>query len=45
LEAGELPSIRTIKRPIGCGQDRAKVIRDELADRMSESRETIEAVS
>ena len=45
IEARELPSIRTIKRRMQCGQERAVVIRDQLASLLSDVPATIEAVS
>jgi len=49
LEAGELPSIRTVKRRMKVGQDKAKTFRDQLAalvqTRMSEPAETIEVTA
>ena len=49
LEAGELPSIRAVKRRMKVGQDKAKTIRDQLAalvqTRMSEPAETIEVTA
>jgi Protein of unknown function (DUF2637) len=47
LAAGRLPGIRTVKRRAHCGQDRAKVIRADLAAfiaaRVSAPGETVEA--
>jgi hypothetical protein len=37
LEAGEVPSLRAIKARAKCGTDRARVIRDELAQIMKEA--------
>ncbi len=45
IEAGTLPSVRAIKRQCRVGQDRAVVIRDQLAARMSDVGETIEATA
>jgi hypothetical protein len=45
IEAGELPSIRAIKRRMSCGQDKAREIREHLAALLSGVPETIEAVS
>jgi hypothetical protein len=42
LAAGELPSIRMIKRKAKVGQDKAVVIRNQLADLVSAPRETID---
>lgn len=37
IEAGDLPSLREIKRRAACGTDRARVIRGQLADAMRET--------
>jgi hypothetical protein len=36
IESGELPSLREVKRRAGCGTDRARALRDQLADTMQE---------
>jgi Protein of unknown function (DUF2637) len=45
LEAGKLPGIRSIKSRCGVGQDRAKLIKADLAALKSAPRETIEATA
>jgi hypothetical protein len=47
IEAGELPSIRTIKHKAKVGQDKAVVIRNQLADLIpvSASRETVDVTA
>ena len=43
IEAGELPSLREIKRRAACGTDRARAIRQELARVMAEAGVTADA--
>ena len=43
LEAGKLPTVRTVKSRMRCGQDTAMKIRDELSALMSAPAATIEA--
>jgi Protein of unknown function (DUF2637) len=42
LERGELPAIRTLKRELGIGQEKAVQIRQELSARLSAPREILE---
>ena len=39
LERGELPSLRAVKRRMSCGTDRARAVRDQLAEVLKEAPE------